>query len=67
MVRMVTPAALVTTSIVTVDGFDFRPFFTAVTTTSDPPPADARMSTLMPLISMLLPAATEPFQFQAGS
>ena len=65
--QMVTPAPLFTTSILTDAGSDFRPFLTAVTTTSDPEPAVARTSPLTPLISMLLPAATVPFQSQVAS
>ena len=63
MAQMVTPPLCSTTS--KVSSSRSRPSFSAVTWTSAPSVWTARMFPLMPLISMLLPAAIRPLQLKS--
>ena len=62
--QMVTPSSCCTTWIFTSSGSLRCACFTAVTSTS-PEPATASMSPFTPLISIVLPAATWPFQWNS--
>src|SRR5690349_12558129 len=62
--QIVTPSSEGTTSIFTSSGSPRCALLTPVTSTS-PHPATASMSPLMPLISMVLPAAIFPFQWKS--
>src|SRR6266566_4303456 len=63
--QIVTPSSCCTTSIFTSLGSLLRACFTAVTSTS-PEPATARTSPFTPLISIALPEATLPFQWNSS-